>query len=103
MVVQAVPTKTRQQVKWSMSPWMNWRMHRIKVSKTEGECPPRLADMSKDKAELAKWLSKFIVEIQRSDGKEYIGSTLHQILCGVQHHLRGECNAEIDFFSDLQF
>ena len=99
MVVQAVPAKTRQQTKWSL--WMNWRMHHIRVSKMEGE--GRLADLSKDKAELAKWLSKFIVEIRRSDGKEYIGSTLHQILRGVQRHLREECSAEIDFFSDPQF
>ena len=103
MVQEAVPAKTRQQTKWAVCLWMNWRMHRIKVAQTEEDCPPRLADMSKEKAVLAKWLSNFIVEIRRSDGKEYIGSTLHQILCSIQRHLREHGNEGIDLFSDPEF
>ena len=48
MVQEAVPAKTRQQTKWAVCLWMNWRMHRIKVAQTEEDCPPRLADMSKE-------------------------------------------------------
>ena len=65
---------------------MNWHLHRINIAKTPDECPPRLAEMGK--SDLSKWLSKFIVEIRRSDGKAYTGTTLHQILCGLQRHLR---------------
>ena len=63
--------------------------------------PPRLIEMGK--ADLSQWLSKFLVEIRRNDGKAYTGTTLHQILCGVQHHLREKTDCSIDLFSDPEF
>ena len=80
---------------------MSWRLNRIKIAETLDECPSKLAEMSK--ANLCKWLSRFIVEIRRNDGKPYTGNTLHQILCGIQHYLREETGDAIDFFSDREF
>ena len=77
-VLEAVPQKTRQQTKWAHGIWMSWRLNRIKIAETPDECPSNLAEMSK--ANLCKWLSRFIVEIRRNDGKPYTGNTLHQIL-----------------------
>ena len=77
-VLEAVPQKTRQQTKWAHGIWMSWRLNRIKIAETPDECPSKLAEMSK--ANLCKWLSRFIVELRRNDGKPYTGNTLHQIL-----------------------
>ena len=100
-VLEAVPQKTRQQTKWAHGIWMSWRLNRIKIAETPDECPSKLAEMSK--ANLCKWLSRFIVEIRHNDGKPYTGNTLHQILCGIQHYLREETGDAIDFFSDREF
>ena len=100
-VLRAVPQKTRQQTKWAIGIWLNWRLHQIKIAKNPDECPPRLAEM--DKADLSKWLSKFLVEIRHNDGKACTGTTLHQILCGLQRHLWEKIDHRIDFFSDSEF
>ena len=80
---------------------MTWRLHRFKIAKTPDDCPSKLVEMNK--VDLSKWLCKFIVEIRRNDGKPYIGTTLHQILCGLQRDLREEIDLTIDFFSDPEF
>ena len=38
-VLAAVPEKTRQQTKWAIGIWMNWRLHQITITKTPDECP----------------------------------------------------------------
>ncbi len=38
--------------------------------------------------QLDKWLSRFVIEIQRTDGKPYPPSTLYQIFCGLSRHIR---------------
>ncbi len=52
-VVEAVPEKTRQQTKWAVGIWMNWRLHRIKIAKSPDESPPRFTSMGKD--QLSRW------------------------------------------------
>lgn len=66
-IVDAVPQKTRQQTKWAIGLWMEWRIHRIKLAESPADCLSRLTEMGK--ADLCKWLSRFIVEIRRNDGK----------------------------------
>ena len=44
-VVNAVPQKTKQQTKWAISVWMNWRLHRVKIVKSAEDSSPRLVDM----------------------------------------------------------
>ena len=100
-VLEAVPEKTRQKTKWAHSLRMTWRLHRIKIAQTPDECPPKLVEMKK--ADLSKWLCKFIVEIRHNDGKPYTGTTLHQILCGIQRHLREETDLLLIFSLILSF
>ena len=75
---------------------MTWHLHRIKIAETPDECPPKLVEMKK--ADLSKCLCKFVVEVRRNNSKPYTGTTLHQILCGIQHYLREESDVTIDFF-----
>ena len=73
----------------------------MKIAKSAEDSPSQLVDMGN--AGLCHWLSKYIVEIRRNNGKPYTSNTLHQILCGVQRYLREETGSSVDFFSDSDF
>ena len=77
-----MPVKTRKQTDWSVALWMEWRINRIKNAESSVDAPPRLSDMSTE--QMSSWLSMFVVEICRQDGKPYPGSTLKHILAGIQ-------------------
>ncbi len=94
-VVEALPEKTRQQTKWAVGIWMNWRLHRIKIAKSPDESPSTLTSMGKD--QLSRWLSKFIVE------KSPTLAQLCTRFCGVQRYLREQSGLSTDFFSDPEF
>ena len=53
--------------------------------------------------ELSSWLSMFVVEMRRPDGKPYPGSTLKHILAGILQHLHSEYNTNVNFFKDPSF
>ena len=36
--------------------------------------------------ELGFWMSRFVLEIKRIDGKEYPPDTIYQIVCAIQRH-----------------
>ncbi len=48
---------------------------------------------------LDKWLSRFAIEIRRTDGKPYPTNTLYNISCGLSHHIR-ETRPDISIFSE---
>ncbi len=60
--------------------------------------PPNLLSFE----QLNYWMSKFILEIRRKDGKEYPPNTLYSVSCGVMRHVRKYC-PEINFFVQAQF
>ena len=61
---------------------------------------PSLLDM--ERATLACWLTRFVLEMRKTDGTEYPPNTMHHIVCGVMRHLR--CTKpDIDFFKDAEF
>ena len=41
-----------------------------------------------DESSLDSWLSKFILEICKQDGKEYLPNTLYSIACCILRHVR---------------
>ena len=45
--------------------------------------------------ELDFWLSKFVVECRRKDGKPHPSNTLSQIIAGLQRHLRDELGRNV--------
>ena len=52
--------------------------------------------------ELDRWLSRFVLEIRRRDGKEYPPNTLYQICCGILRYIR-EVKPQLDIFRDAAF
>ena len=55
-----------------------------------------------ERATLAHWLTRFVLEVRKTDGTEYLPNTLHHILCGVMCHLR--CTKpNINFLKDAEF
>ena len=52
--------------------------------------------------ELDRWLSRFVIEIRRRDGKEYPPNTLYQICCGILHYIR-EVKPQLDIFREAAF
>ena len=69
--------------------------------KNSVDAPPRLCDTSTE--EMSSWLSVFVVEICRQDGKPYPSSTLKHVLAGIQWHLHSEDNANINLLKDPSF
>ena len=53
--------------------------------------------------EMDFWLSRFILEIRRKDGKPYPPNSLYQICCGLLRHLRGSGRAEVNLFEQARF
>ena len=49
-----------------------------------------------------QWLSKFILEVRRRDGKPYPPQTLYSIICGLMRYVR-ELRPDINFFSGSHF
>ena len=50
--------------------------------------------------ELGTWLSKFVVECRRKDGKPYPPTSLTQIMAAIQRHMRDELGRnDVNFFS----
>ena len=50
------------------------------------------------------WLSRFIHEARKKNGREYAPNTLYHLACGIMRHIRHNCGRpEIDFFKDPEF
>ena len=81
--------------------WLEWHSHRVSIAKTESEKPPPL---EMDNKPLDHWLSCFVMEVRRKDGLEYVGNTIHSLVCGIQRHLRAQKpGIAVDFLSGPEF
>ena len=44
------------------------------------------------------------MEVRRKDGLEYVGNTIHSLVCGIQRHLRAQKpGIVVDFLSGPEF
>ena len=95
---QAIPKGTQRSTEWACRIWDEWCK-----SRRENHCeyPPR-PHLCSDESSLDSWLSKFILEIRKQDGKEYPPNTLYSIACGILRHVRNYA-PQINFFSQSQF
>ena len=64
---------------WSVKVFNEWRY----VREGEKKCPENLFQLPTTKY----WLSCFINEVRKVDGKPYPPRTIHQILPGLQQHM----------------
>lgn len=102
IVKESIPSKTRQQTKWCRDTWDAWHSHRVKIATAPQDVPPRLLNM--DNQQLDYWLSRFLTEVRRVDGREYHGESLYSLLCGLQRHLRSaKPGLSVDFLSGDEF
>lgn len=97
---KAIPENTKKSTNWAVNVWKAWSAHRRSVNSTR--CPSHLFIMAKNKWELNYWMTRFVMEVRRQDGKEYPPNTLHQICCGILRYIR-EIVPELDFFKDPAF
>uniref|UniRef100_A0A1X7T7U7 Uncharacterized protein n=1 Tax=Amphimedon queenslandica TaxID=400682 RepID=A0A1X7T7U7_AMPQE len=93
----AIPQSTAKSTSWTLNIWKEWADNR-KTLGHDFPGAPHLLQMH----ELNNWMSKFIVEIRRKDGKEYPASTLYQICCGIMRHLR-QFYPSLNFFTMPEF
>ncbi|KAI8496541.1 hypothetical protein Bbelb_258400 [Branchiostoma belcheri] len=96
-VKKRVPKKTQQSTKWGMSVWTEWAVNRnmhlqnmdvaLEVLNEPYIVVP--TDLSHvDPPEMNHWLSKFVFEIRRMDGKPYPPKTLYLIVSAILRHFR---------------
>ena len=74
-----IPANTRKNTNWAVNVWNEWAEYRKRQDPLN--CPPYLLTMQR--CELNDWLSRFVLEVRRKDGKFYPPNTLHQLCCGV--------------------
>ena len=97
----AVPATTKKSTSWAVTVWTEWSKGRQEHFRNDPmELPPHL--MVCRKQELDHWLSRFVIEARRKDGKPHPPNTLYQLCCGIMRYVRGE-NPKINFFTDPDF
>ncbi|XP_061188736.1 zinc finger MYM-type protein 3-like [Saccostrea echinata] len=74
---------TRKNTNWSVTTFNDWRSAR---NLTTGDQIPDILSFSAE--ELNFWLSRFVVETRRKDGKAYPPKTLYMLCTGLLRHLR---------------
>lgn len=99
----AVPQNTQKSTNWALSVWKEWSQSRWSRFPTQPlQCPGHLYILCYAPAQLDYWLSRFVLEARRKDGKMYPPNTLHQLVCGILRYAR-ELKPDLDFFKDREF
>ena len=86
------PPNTSKNTDWSVRVLDEWRKARP-IAGDEEQCPENLLECPVAE-KLDYWLSRFVIECRRVDGKPYPASTLYQILAGL---LRYSHSKSFDF------
>ena len=93
-----IPHKTEQDTRYCKKVWDQWREHRMK---TTGVNIAPLHHLSL--AELAHWLTNFILEVRKKSGEVYPPNSLYHICCGLMRHVRWSRKPQVDFLKDPEF
>ena len=99
--IDRVPLNTRRANKWHVTvwnDWAQWRKSKISLGEDNNSIPD-ISNSCPNEEELGYWLSRFVIETARRDGKPYPPDTLWNICCGIQRHLR-QFNAELNIFNE---
>ena len=83
---------------WAMRVFDQWRKERNALSDNVEKCPTNLLEKA-DPVKVNHWLSYFVVEARREDGKPYPATTLYQLLAGLLRYARSK-NKECPNFLD---
>ena len=82
--------------------WGKWAIHRNQ-NLLPGEAHFNCSIEALSVEELAFWLSRFVLEIRREDGKCYPPNSLYQLCCGLLRHLNGCGRPEVNMFQQAEF
>ena len=97
-IQSTVPQKTRDHTKYCYKVFYEWSVSRQEAT---GEAIGMICDMTD--GEIEHWMTRFVLEVRKKDGKEYAPNTLHHITAGIMRHLRWNGRPDIDFFRDARF
>ena len=95
----AIPQNTKKSTSWAVKVWKEWTMNRQKVCPS-WDCPPHLLLCTTQS--LDYWLSKFVMEVRRVDGKPYPPNSLYQLWCGIMRYAE-ETKPDLNFFTAVEF
>ena len=101
-----IPGNIKKSTNWALNVWNEWSASRKSMASATGiplcgiDFPPNV--LIAKAPELNHWMSKFVLEVRRKDGKSYPPNTLYQLCCGVMHYIRGT-NETVDYFNDSAF
>ena len=89
-----IPKKTRQSTAWSVNVYRAWATHRNdQIDTLQDDYPSVPVDLKTSTAEeINYWMTRFILEVMRSDGKPYPANTLYNISAGLLRHFRDDLN-----------
>ncbi|XP_019637242.1 PREDICTED: zinc finger MYM-type protein 2-like [Branchiostoma belcheri] len=107
-----IPEKTKQSTRWGKAVWDDWARAQNSL-RTVGDVEPGdnyfiiPVDLSETSPEeMGFWLSRFVFEIRRQDGKPYPPKTLYNIVAAIMRHFREDLSRhDMNFLdkSDTRF
>ena len=89
-----IPKKTQQSTAWSVNVYRAWATHRNdQIDTLQDDYPSVPVDFKTSTVEeINYWMTRFILELMRSDGKPYPANTLYNNSAGLLRHFRDDLN-----------
>lgn len=81
-----VPRATRENTLWALNNFQQWKEWRQSMNSVD-VIPERLLE-GRDSEALNKWLSLYVKETRRKDGKPFPSRTIDMLLCGLKRHMK---------------
>lgn len=86
---ESIPAGTKKRNNWAISLYEKWHSQRqISSGDMTVQLPDKDSLLVADTKTLDYWLTKFIFEIRREDGKRYPRNTLISIVAGINAHFK---------------
>ena len=89
----AVPTTTKASTEWGIRVWNEWASIRGSSGSTD-RAPVDTSLLEMPVADLSYWMGKFVLEVQKKDGMEYLPKSLYTLVCCLKCFLRAERRAQ---------
>ena len=79
-----IPPNTEKNTRWGVTVFNDWKSSRNRES--EEKCPDDILERP-EALKLNFWLSRFVAEVRRSDGKPYPPKSIHQLICSILRYM----------------